>query len=373
MSKIKVGITGQSGFMGTHLYNFLKFKSDEIQLIPFEDDFFKDSEKLEAFVSKCDTLVHLAAMNRHGDPQVIYDTNLNLVKSLLDAIEATKTKPHIVFSSSTQEERDNLYGHSKKDGRLLFERWADVNRSIFTGLVIPNVFGPLGVPFYNSVISTFCHQLTHNENPRIEIDANLKLIYVNNLIYAFYDVIINKQNKSPYYVKHNFEIKVSDILKKLNNFKSVYLKECIIPELNNEFDVSLFNTFKSYIDKDFYPFKLKLHSDERGHLFEMLKTNTKGQIFYSETKPGITRGNHFHTRKIERFCVVKGNAVIKLRKIGSDEIIEYQVNGNEPSIIDMPIHFTHNITNTGNDILSTLFWTNEFFDPEDPDTYFEEV
>ncbi len=373
MTKLKVGITGQSGFMGTHLFNFLRFKKDEFQLIPFKDEYFENHETLSTFVAQCDTIVHLAAMNRHGDPQVIYDTNINLVRSLLTAVEKTKTKPHIIFSSSTQEERENIYGKSKKEGRQIFENWAKENHAPFTGLVIHNVFGPFGVPFYNSVISTFCYQLIHDEEPKIDIDANLKLIYINDLNNVFYDVIINKQNKSPFYVAPRFESKVSNILNKLEYFKSAYLAENIIPEIRDDFDIALFNTFRSYINKESYPFKLELHSDDRGHLFEMIKTNTKGQIFYSQTKPGITRGNHFHTRKIERFCVVQGKAVIKLRKIGSTEIIEYQVNGSEPAIIDMPVHYTHNITNIGNDILSTLFWTNEFFNPDDPDTFFEEV
>lgn len=373
MIKLKVGITGQSGFMGTHLFNFLRFKKDEFQMVPFKDEYFEDHETFGTFVAQCDTIIHLAAMNRHGDPQVIYDTNLHLVKSLLAAVDKKGTKPHIIFSSSTQEERDNLYGKSKKEGRFLFEKWAKENKTKFTGLVIPNVFGPFGAPFYNSVISTFCYQLIHQEEPRIEINAKLKLIYINDLNNVFYNVIIGKKNESPCYVEHRFESKVSDILDKLVEFKSTYLENNIIPYLKDDFDIALFNIFRSYIDKEQYQFKLKLRTDERGHLFEMIKTNTKGQIFYSQTKPGITRGNHFHTRKIERFCVVQGEAVIKLRRIGTEEVIEYKVNGDTPAVIDMPVFYTHNITNIGNDILSTIFWSNEFFNPEDPDTFFEEV
>ena len=373
MTKLKVGITGQSGFMGTHLFNFLRFKKDEFQMVPFKDEYFENHETLGTFAAQCDTIVHLAAMNRHGNPQIIYDTNLKLIKSLLTAVDANKTKPHIIFSSSTQEEKDNLYGQSKKEGRFLFEKWAKENKTKFTGLVIPNVFGPFGVPFYNSVISTFCYQLTHDEEPKIDIDANLKLIYINDLNNVFYDVITGKRNESPCYVEYQFESKVSDILEKIKEFKSVYLENNIIPEFKDDFEIAMFNTFRSYIGTEHYPVKFDLHRDDRGYLFEIIKTNTKGQIFYSQTKPGITRGNHFHTRKIERFCVVQGKAVIKLRKIGTSEVIEYQVTGGEPKVIDIPVHYTHNITNTGNDILSTIFWSNEFFNPEDPDTFYEEV
>jgi len=370
---IKVGITGQSGFMGTHLFNFLGLKPDEIQRIPFEDTYFENKEKLKNFVTKCDVIIHLAAMNRHSDPQVIYDTNIRLVSQLIDVLEEVDHKPHILFSSSTQEERDNPYGKSKKEGRALLEKWALRNNARFSGLIIPNVFGPFGNPYYNSVIATFCHQIAHNEELKIEIDASVKLIYINDLIDVFCQVIQGKVNETALYVDHTAERKVSDILKRLNKFKHLYLEQNIIPDLLDHFDVSLFNTFRCYLDHSHYPVQLKLHADNRGHLVEIIKSNTGGQIFYSQTKPGITRGNHFHRRKIERFCVVKGEASIRLRKIGINDTIEYKVTGDKPATIDMPIYYTHNITNSGKNDLLTLFWTNEIFNPEDTDTFYEEV
>jgi len=142
---IKVGITGQSGFMGTHLFNFLSLKKDEIILIPFKDEYFGSNTNLELFVTQCDVIVHLAAMNRHGDSQIIYDTNIKLVNQLIDACEKTNSRPHILFSSSTQEGKDNLYGKSKKDGRQLLEVWANRNKTTFTGLVIPMFSARLGI------------------------------------------------------------------------------------------------------------------------------------------------------------------------------------------------------------------------------------
>ena len=193
---VKVGITGQSGFIGTHLFNFLNQKKQEIITVPFADNYFENGDKLRKFVGECDAIVHLAAVNRHGDPQVIYDTNLKLVGNLIEAMEATGSHPHILFSSSTQEEKDNLYGKSKRDGRLLFEKWAARSSAGFTGFVIPNVFGPFGNPYYNSVIATFCHQLTHDEQPRIMVDANLQLIYVSELVGLFYDRIISSAHET---------------------------------------------------------------------------------------------------------------------------------------------------------------------------------
>jgi len=188
--RIKVGITGQSGFIGTHLYNTLGLYPEKFERIPFKDEYFQDDNILNNFVRSCDVIVHLAAMNRHNDPQVIYETNLRLVKQVIGACEITNSRPYILFSSSTQEERDNPYGRSKKEGRVLFEEWAKRNEVSFTGFVIPNVFGPFGHPYYNSVVATFCHQLTHDETPKIEVDGDMKLIYVSELVNEFIGKIL---------------------------------------------------------------------------------------------------------------------------------------------------------------------------------------
>jgi len=380
---IKIGITGQAGFVGTHLYNTLGLYSDKFTRIPFEDSLFSDEETLKTFVSSCDVIVHLAAMNRHNDPEVIYQTNIRLVNQLIDACETTGSKPHILFSSSTQEERDNLYGRSKKEGRLLFEQWAQRNNTKFTGLVIPNVFGPFGNPYYNSVIATFCHQLTHNEQPKIEVDGEIKLIYVGELVQEIIDKIEFHSltqgsntvlNCETVYVPDTVQIKVSALLQKLEEFKQNYFQLGIIPSLDDLFDRNLFNTFLCYIDHPtFFPFHLKLNTDDRGSFVETVKLNSGGQVSFSTTKSGITRGNHFHTRKAERFAVIKGKARIEFRKIGTDKVYSFNLDGNQPSFVDMPIWFTHNIINIGDEELYTIFWINEHYNPEDGDTYFEKV
>jgi UDP-2-acetamido-2,6-beta-L-arabino-hexul-4-ose reductase len=374
---LKVGITGQAGFIGTHLFNFLNLKKDEITMVPFEDSFFLDIEKLRNFAGECDTIVHLAALNRHNDPQVIYDTNIKLVKQLLEAVEHSGSKPHILFSSSTQEERDNLYGKSKREGRLMLEKWAESRQARFTGFVIPNVFGPFGNPFYNSVVATFCHQLTHNESPSIQVDAALQLIYVQELVQLFYQNIRHPdaaQKVTRLNIQHTSENKVTEILGILEYFKKVYFEGHSFPELKNTFELNLFNTFRSYMDHSTrYPALLKKNIDPRGVFVETVKTSIGGQFSFSTTVPGITRGNHFHTRKIERFTVIKGKAVIELRRIGTDKILHFELNGEDPSFVDMPVWYSHNIKNTGDEELVTLFWINEFFNPDDPDTYFEAV
>jgi UDP-2-acetamido-2,6-beta-L-arabino-hexul-4-ose reductase len=376
---LKIGITGQAGFVGTHLFNTLGLYPEKFIRIPFKDEFFQNTNTLNEFVKECDVIVHLAAMNRHNDAEVIYNTNIGLVKQLIAACETTAAKPHILFSSSTQEERDNLYGKSKKEGRALLEEWAARNHARFTGLVIPNVFGPFGNPYYNSVVATFCHQLTHNETPRIDVDGEMKLIYVGELVEIILMQITDHQSpitdyQSPITIPHTSTIKVSELLSKLSTFKTNYFEKGEIPSLISSFDRNLFITFLCYIDhRKFFPFLLKKNTDNRGSFVEIVKLNSGGQVSFSTTVAGITRGNHFHTRKAERFAVIKGKALIELRRIGSEEILSFELDGENPSFVDMPVWYTHNIKNAGEEELYTLFWINEHFDTNDPDTYFETV
>ena len=373
IKKIKIGITGQPGFVGTHLFNHLNRFKEEFELVPCRDSFFSSEVQLDEFVSSCDTIVHLAAMNRHGDPNVIYNTNIKLVSQLIASIEKSGKEIHVIFSSSTQESLNNLYGQSKLKGRELFIDWANSTKGIFTGFVIPNVFGPFGVPFYNSVVSTFSHQIVNNLEPKIDVDNQLELIYVSELVAEITNVIRSRTSNFELRVEPRYSAKVTEILEILSKFKENYILKDTIPEITEPFRINLFNTFRSYLPVDHFPRKLKVNTDNRGYLFEFLRSRNLGQGYFSLTKPGITRGNHYHTRKIERFCVVSGEAIIKLRKIGTTDVIQYAVNGQEPCFIDMPVYYTHNITNTGSGELSTIFWANEFFNADDPDTFFEEV
>lgn len=371
---IKIGITGQNGFVGSSLYNTLGLFPDEFQRIDFHKEFFENSGQLDDFVKQCDVIVHLAAMNRHPDPEVIYENNIGLVKKLAESLERTASAAHVLFSSSSQEERDNLYGKSKKEGRELLANWAKTNNGKFSGLIIPNVFGPFGQPNYNSFIATFCHKLTHGENPVIDNDGEVKLIYVGDLVQEMIGQIRSGETNEEYSVPHRITIKVSEVLSKLENFKKRYFDGGEIPELKTDFDYQLFNTFRCYFDlKNHYPVKFTQHTDPRGAFVEVIRLGIGGQCSFSTTVPGITRGNHFHTRKIERFAVIKGKALIQLRKIGTDEVLDFYLDGAEPAYVDMPIWYTHNIKNIGEEDLYTIFWINEPYNPEDADTYFVEV
>ncbi len=371
---LKVGITGQNGFIGKHLYNTIGLFPGEFKRIEFQRDFFEDEKKMNDFVAQCHVIVHLAAKNRHNDPNVIYDTNLQLVQRLIAALQKTNSKAHVLFSSSTQEEKNNPYGKSKKEGRTLIIKWAKASGAKFTGLIIPNVFGPFGHPNYNSVIATFCYKLSHNEKPAIDVDGEIKLIYVGELVNTILNEIRSGEFKDEILVPHTSECKVSGLLTLLEKYKSEYQDNGTIPHLKTTFETSLFNTFRSYIDiPNFFPVELTQHKDQRGIFVEVIRLNIGGQVSFSTTVPGVTRGNHFHTRKIERFTVIKGKALIQLRRIGTDKILNFYLDGNNPAYVDMPVWYTHNIKNIGEEDLYTIFWINEFYNAEDPDTYFQEV
>ncbi|TAN12521.1 MAG: SDR family oxidoreductase [Chitinophagaceae bacterium] len=372
---LRIGITGQNGFIGTHLFNTLGLYPEKYQRIPFKKEFFNVEKDLDKFVSQCDTIVHLAAMNRHDSQELIYETNISLVTRLVDSLKRTASNAHLLFASSSQEERDNLYGKSKKDGRKLLAKWVEKSGGIFTGMVIPNVFGPFGLPDYNSFISTFCYRLTHGKIPEIKTDSEIFLIYIGELVSEILHKIDSRENEIYYGVPCTKVATVSDILNKLQSYKQSYLDKGDIPVLDSVFDRDLFNTFRSYIDhKNYFPVKFMQHTDSRGMFVEIIRSGTGGQVSFSTTGPGITRGNHYHTRKIERFAVIKGKALIQLRRIGTNEVLNFELDGDTaPAYVDMPIWYTHSIKNIGNKVVYTNFWINEPYDPEDPDTFPEEV
>lgn len=372
--KLSIGVTGQNGFVGSHLVNTLRLLPDEFNLIPFVREFFDDDDLLDSFTRKCDVIVHLAALNRHDSERYIYDTNISLGQSLINSLNRTQSTAHVLVSSSTQEEKNNLYGKSKREVREAFNSWSEKSGAVFSGLIIPNVFGAFGKPYYNSFISTFCYQLVNGEVPKVEVDSAVNLIYIQELIFEIINVIRKRINIPFLVIKPTSQKKVSEVLDLLKNYQNSYLVSGSIPNVECSFSRNLFNTFRSYIDyKTFFPKKYILNEDQRGSFVEIIRMGSGGQSSFSITFPGVIRGNHFHTRKIERFSVIKGEAIIQLRKVGTNEVIEHRLSGENPSYVDMPIWYTHNIKNIGEEDLYTMFWINEPYNNNDSDTYFEEV
>ena len=367
---IKIGITGSNGLIGYHLRVFLQ-NVENIELKLANRETFKSEDALLKFCEDLDVIVHLADKNVGADED-IRDINMNISKSLTTSCDSAASKPHLIFASSTHIKLNPnaAYSISKKECSSYLEQWCKNRESPFTNLVIPHVFGEFGKPFYNSVISSFCYQITNNEETKIIKDKELNLLHAHDVAKGIYNIILEKKTGEQHL--EGLLINVSEARDKLIQLSNSY-KNNIIPNVEKKIDSQLFNTYRSYLDEGYYPRKFTLHSDDRGSLFEAMKTEQYGLTFASTTKPGVTRGNHYHIDKFERFIVINGNAEVRLRKIFSDEVTTYDVSGDNPTYIDIPTYLTHNITNTGSSDLITLFWSNVFYDENNPDTYFEEV
>jgi UDP-2-acetamido-2,6-beta-L-arabino-hexul-4-ose reductase len=357
-------ITGEKGFIGYHLTQYLKWVKKE-NVISVGRDFQKESKK---FI-EADWVVHLAGVNRGESDQEVYNGNVNLAKDLIEIFDKNESTPNVIFISSIQESLNNIYGNSKIDASKIIKSHCESKNKLFISLKLPNVFGSFCKPNYNSFIATFCDKISKGNNPEIIKDNKVPLIYVQDVCKVLYDSIIQTQEKS--FEEYIYDIKVSEALNKLNYFNELYNKNGILPELDNKFNINLFNTFRSYISPLSH---LTRKTDDRGYLIEILKCeSSQTQMFYSVTKPNITRGNHFHFDKIERFMILKGTALVEMRKIDSEKILSWVISDSDDLTIDMPIMYTHSLKNIGDDDLICCFWTQEIFNPSLPDTYFEKV
>jgi len=365
---IKIGITGIDGLIGWHLRSFLHGQKD-ITLHGADKPEFASKELLARFAASCDVIVHLAGMNR-GDDAEVAGTNVALTEMLLSACDSAGTRPHIIFSSSTHIYRDTPYGNSKKACAALIQAWASERKAKFTNLILPNIFGESGKPFYNSAVSTFCFQLANGQEPKIIKDNEIEILHAQRVAREIFSVV--KGSKEGDVAVGGARLTVSQLLAKLYNLTDLYNRQ-IIPDIRTPDDLDLFNTYRSYLFPQKYPVGLEVRKDARGTLFEAVKGLNGGQTFISTTEPGVTRGNHYHTLKVERFLVIKGKALIRIRKLFSGETTEFAVDGAAPAYIDIPALYTHNITNIGEGELLTLFWANEMLDPDNPDTYQETV
>ena len=360
---MNIAITGEKGFLGYHLTQYYKFISkDEFPEWGFSDhNIIKLGKKYLKnihLLKDCDVLIHCAGVNRGKN---VYQKNVDLTLQLVKALKQNNISINIKFPSSIQEDNNNEYGNSKLECKKILSKYCKEHNTKFESYKIPNIFGPFGKPNYNSFINTFCYNLSKGISSNYNYNE-VELCYV-------YDVAKVMDNK----IK-NFPIvktTVKEVYDLLNSFHTTYFKKGIIPNLSNDFRKHLFNVYRGFVSP---LFQFESHPDDRGNLVELLKgEGSQNQIFYSTTKPGITRGEHFHFNKVERFCVLKGKAKISVRKIGNKKINNYIINGNDNKVIDMPILHTHNITNIGKNNLICVFWTNEIFNPKNPDTYYEKV
>jgi len=244
---MKIGITGQSGFLGAHLFSHIGLCDEQFEVIPFEDSFFLEEVKLRWFVKNCDVIVHLAGVSRGISDDELYNTNTRLTQQLIDALVAESVSPLVIFSSSTHEDRPTAYGRSKQDGACMLKNWAVNHQAHFLTLVLPNVFGPQARPFYCSFVSTFAYQLTHGKAPEIKIDDYVKLIFVKTLCERMTEYF-SFTGVGKIWVNHEAELKVSEVLSLFNLFRRIFCEEKVIPNFKNQSEKNLFETFCSYID-----------------------------------------------------------------------------------------------------------------------------
>ena len=359
---LKVVVTGGAGLLGTHVRVYLAGMPD-MQIEAATRVTFEGGD-LAALLTGAGAVIHLAGMNR-GDDAEVARTNIDLTQQLIAALEQVGSRAHVMFSSSTHIERDTPYGASKRQAAELLSVWAARSGGTFSNVILPGVFGEGGRPYYNSVVSTFCHQLASGETPTPHADSPIEQIHAQEVARLFERLMRERHGGDLRVPGH--AMTVYGLLDTLQQMRALY-DQHIIPDLREDIRRDLFNTYRSYLYPQRYPVPLTLHSDARGSLFEAIKSPNGGQSFLSTTHPGITRGNHYHTRKVERFLVVGGQADICLRHVLGQEVQRFRVSGEQPSYVDIPTLHTHNITNTGSGELMTLFWTHELFDPAAPDT-----
>lgn len=364
---LTIGVTGADGMLGTHVRAYLRTRPEVTVRAAGRDTFAPG--RLPEFVDGCDAVIHLAGMNR-GDDAVVAETNVDLSRQLISALEAVGSRAHVLFSSSTHVDRDTAYGASKRQAAEELAAWAVRSGGTFTNVILPGVFGEGGRPHYNSVVATFCHQLASGETPTPHGDAPIEQIHAQEVARRMFAMI--QQSVTGTVRVEGAPLTVLGLLGTLTEMSETY-RQHIIPDLREPIRRDLFNTYRSFLYPRHYPVPLTLHTDPRGSLFEAIKSPNGGQTFMSTTHPGVTRGNHFHTRKVERFLVSGGEAEIRLRHLFGTEIQTFRVSGDQPSYVDIPTLHTHNITNVGTSTLLTLFWTNELFDPANPDQVPEPV
>ena len=366
--KKTIAITGAAGQLGQHCHARLKYHHG-YEVVPIDRRTFNDEDLLKQALMNADSVLHLAGVNRGSDGEV-KTGNLEIVEKLLSACKISEIKPHIIYASTIQIDNDSTYGTVKRKVGERLEKYSNSNGNLFSSLVLPNLFGDFSRPYYNNFIGTFCDQIVEGKPLTIHNDSKVTLLHYNQVADLIADVI--SHGSVGEMRVEGTESSVKKVADKLQSFYKLYSKS-ILPDIREPFDLRLFNSLRSRMFKTHFPMPLVRHADARGSFFECVRAQNPGQTSFSTTLPGIVRGDHFHFDKIERFIVVSGEALIRVRNIFSDEVLEYNVRGDEPCIIDMPPLHTHNIKNTGNTELLTLFWSHDFFDPNNTDTYSEAV
>lgn len=364
---IKVVITGARGFIGRNLAAQLA-PCEDVQVFGF--DLGQPFRELEEALAEADIVYHLAGVNRPESVEEFTTGNVTFTVQVCEILKAGGRAVPLVLSSSIQAERDNPYGRSKLQAEETVSRYAEEAQAPVITYRLKNVFGKWCRPNYNSVVATFCHNIAHDLPITISDPANwVALVHVDDVVRSFIAEMhtTHSTGVSSREVIPAFEVTLGELSELLFAFREMRttLK---VPDLSNLFVRKLYGTYLSYLDEDDFAYDLQQRCDPRGCLAEFIKSSGAGQIFVSTTKPGITRGNHYHHTKTEKFLVLQGEAVIRFRHIENGEILEYHVRGEDFRVVDIPPGYTHSIENTGVSDLVTLFWASEIFNSDVPDT-----
>ena len=366
---MKILVTGSNGFVGKNLISHLQ-ELNNIEIIKYDID--NEFKEIEENIDNINFIFHLAGVNRPQTPEEFYEGNTDLTKKIVDLIK-DKDIPFVV-TSSIQAELDNDYGKSKK----LAEDYIKANLKKYYIYRLHNVFGKWCRPNYNSVIATFCNNIANDLDITInDRNTNLNLIYIDDICYEFVNLVNGKKpnelNNHHCYINPRYNVTLGYIADKLYEFKES-MNSIYVPKTGDEFIKKLYSTFISYLPKEKTHVKATKNIDERGSFTELVRTNDSGQISISFSKPGIVRGNHYHHTKLERFIVVKGKAKIGFTNIlDTNDSYEFIVDDKNIEIVTIPVGYTHNIENIGEDEMILAIWCNELFDKEYPDTYFKVV
>ncbi len=380
---MKILITGAKGFVGKNLVEALKNIRDgkdktydlTNDLVIYEYDIDTDESLLEEYCKDADFVFNLAGVNRPEKEEDFIKGNFGFASTLLNTLEKYNNRCTVMLSSSIQASLDNPYGKSKKAGEDLFFEYSKRTGAKVLVYRLPNVFGKWSRPNYNSAISTFCHNIAHNL-PITVNDRNymMTLAYIDDVVNELINALRGKENRKDNFCEVGIvhKITLGEIVDLLYSFKNSR-NDLSVVNTSDAFCNKLYATYLSFLPADNFSYPLKMNCDERGSFTEILRTLDRGQFSVNISKPGITKGNHWHNTKNEKFVVVSGKGVIRFRKIGDDKVIEYFVSGDKIEVVDIPTGYTHNIENLGDTDMVTFMWANECFNPEKPDTFFEEV
>ena len=365
---MKILVTGAKGFVGKNLISELRNKGyNDI----YECHKETTEEELNNYTKDCEFVYHLAGVNRPEKIEEFMEGNFGFTETLLNNLKNNNNKSPILITSSIQAKLDNDYGKSKKAGEdLIFKYGNDLNITTYV-YRLPNLFGKWCRPNYNSVIATFCNNIANDLEITINDESKeLTLAYIDDVVTEFINCLENKPNKLDNFcsIPITYTKTLGEIANLIKSFKESRTN-LLIPDMKDEFSKKLYSTYLSYLKKDDFSYPVKMNVDDRGSFTELFKSVDRGQVSVNIAKPSITKGQHWHHTKNEKFVVVSGKGLIQFRKIDSEEIIEYYVSGDKIEVVDIPVGYTHNIINVGDTDLITVMWFNELFKKDKTDTY----